>query len=365
MTAKTLHILILEDNPSDAELVQFEMQEAGITFTSKLVATEEDFIRELQEFKPDLILSDYDLPIYNGASALAEAKKRRPDTPFILVTGAVSEDRAIEILTQGAKDYVLKDRLGQRLVPAIRRALTEAEDHLARRQAEAELREAYKVIERRVKIRTAELETETVLRKALQMELQNSESRESSHFVELRQQAIARMIKKNAGSSPSGDQVDARKLLQELDIYKTELEMMNEELRQSRDETEALLTKYRDIYDFAPVGYFSLNADGKIMQANLTGAKLLGIERRRLIGQQFRSHISNTSYPSFNAFFNKTFEGDTIQECELMLLEKEGVPSRCVRLEARLSEDRKECHLAMIDLTKHRLSEGESAEFTS
>ena len=101
--AESLRILILEDNPADAELVQFELQEAGLSFTSKVVMTEKDFVRELQEYCPDLILSDYDLPKYNGALALAEARRRCPDTPFILVTGAVSEDRAIEILTQGSQ----------------------------------------------------------------------------------------------------------------------------------------------------------------------------------------------------------------------------------------------------------------------
>ena len=102
--AESLRILILEDNPADAELVQFELQEGGLAFTSKIVMTEEDFVREIWEFCPDLILSDYDLPKYNGALALAEARRRCPDTPFILVTGAVTEDRAIDILTQGAKD---------------------------------------------------------------------------------------------------------------------------------------------------------------------------------------------------------------------------------------------------------------------
>jgi len=153
-----LRILILEDNPTDAELAQFELEEAGIIFTTKVVMAEKDFILAIQEFCPDLILSDYDLPKYNGALALAEARKRCPDTPFILVTGAVSEDRAIEILTQGAKDYVLKSRLEQRLAPAVRRALAEAEEHRARKQAEAELREAHKALEEKVQTRTAELE---------------------------------------------------------------------------------------------------------------------------------------------------------------------------------------------------------------
>jgi len=363
--AKTIRILILEDNPADVELVQFEIKEAGIIFTSAVVMTEKDFIQELQKFKPDLILSDYDLPGYNGALALAEAKKRCPDTPFILVTGAVSEDRAIEILTQGAKDYVLKHRLQQRLVPAIRRALAEAEDHLARKRAEAELREAYKIIEKRVKTKTAELKEETVLRKTLQKEIRESASRENEHFIKLRRQAVELMKVSNAPASPFNNQFDMQKLLQELDIYKTELELMNEELRQSRDEAEALLTKYRDLYDFAPVGYFSLNDDGIILQVNFTGSKLLGVERARLIGQPFLFYVSDNFYTLFNAFFRKIFEGDTIEECELMLSQKKGAPLKSVRLEARLSEDRKECNLAMIDLTKHKPFEGESAERTS
>ncbi|MCE5265621.1 MAG: PAS domain S-box protein [Deltaproteobacteria bacterium] len=138
---KTLRILMLEDNPADTELIQFELSEARIDFAAKVVMTEEDFVHGLQTFSPDVILSDYDLPRYTGALALAEAKKRCPDVPFILVTGAVSEDRAIEILTSGAKDYVMKSRLN-RVVPAVRRALEEAEEHRARKKAEEEVRAA-------------------------------------------------------------------------------------------------------------------------------------------------------------------------------------------------------------------------------
>ena len=155
--SESLRVLILEDNPADAELVQFELQEAGIIFAANVVMNEEEYLRGIQEYCPDLILSDYDLPKYNGALALAEARRRCPDTPFILVTGAVTEDRAIEILTQGAKDYVLKKRLQQRLVPAIRRALAEAGEHRARKHAEEELREAYNTLETQVAERVAEL----------------------------------------------------------------------------------------------------------------------------------------------------------------------------------------------------------------
>jgi len=152
----TFRILILEDSPVDAKLVQYELKEAGFAFTSKVVMTEKDFVHELQEFCPDLILSDYDLPKYNGALALAETRRRCPEIPFILVTGAVGEDRAIEILTQGAKDYILKSRL-QRLAPAVQRALAEAEEHRARKAAEKELLESHRILESVVEERSAAL----------------------------------------------------------------------------------------------------------------------------------------------------------------------------------------------------------------
>ncbi len=180
--AESLRILILEDRPVDAELVQFELREAGMAFISRVVMTEQEYLQALQDFSPDLILSDYDLPRYNGALALAEARKRCPNTPFILVTGAVGEDRAIEILTQGAKDYVLKSRLEQRLVPAVRRALAEAEERGARRKAEEELREAHRTLEERVETRTAELQAEIAARKKMEEALRESEERFRSLF---------------------------------------------------------------------------------------------------------------------------------------------------------------------------------------
>lgn len=176
MDRKSLRILMLEDNPADIELVQFELEEAGIEFTARIVMTKNDYIRELTEFKPDIILSDYDLPQYTGALALADAKMLRPDIPFILVTGAITEDRAIDTLTSGAKDYVMKSRLG-RLVPSVRRALKEAEELGARRQAESDLRQAHADLEAEVKKRTAALELEIEEHKKTEDALRESSQR--------------------------------------------------------------------------------------------------------------------------------------------------------------------------------------------
>jgi DNA-binding NarL/FixJ family response regulator len=165
-----LRILMLEDNSTDADLIQYEMQEEGLAFNAKVVMAETEFLRELEAFAPDLVLSDYDLPQYNGILALAAAKKSRPDLPFILVTGAIGEDRAIEILTQGANDYVMKSRL-TRLVPAIRRTLAEAGELRARKAAEEKLRDMYKHLEIKVAQRTAALQAEIAERKNVEEQL--------------------------------------------------------------------------------------------------------------------------------------------------------------------------------------------------
>jgi CheY-like chemotaxis protein len=121
---KNLRILILEDSASDADLIEFELQEEGIAFTSLRAATENDYVRALREFSPDLILSDYDLPQYIGSLALEAAKKLCPQVPFILVTGALTADNepCREILVQGAKECILKNHL-ERLAPAVRKVL--------------------------------------------------------------------------------------------------------------------------------------------------------------------------------------------------------------------------------------------------
>jgi CheY-like chemotaxis protein len=81
--SESRRILILEDNPADVELIQFELQEAGLNFTSKTVKAEKEYVQAIQDYCPDLILSDYDLITYNGALALAEANRSCPDTPFM------------------------------------------------------------------------------------------------------------------------------------------------------------------------------------------------------------------------------------------------------------------------------------------
>ena len=135
-----LRILLLEDDPNDAELIQ-ELLEAD-HFISEITRAEtrREFLAALESIDIDLILADYKLPSFDGLSALQLAQSARPDLPFIFVSGTLGEDLAIEALKIGATDYVLKTRLS-RLVPSVRRALGEARERTERKRAEETLRE--------------------------------------------------------------------------------------------------------------------------------------------------------------------------------------------------------------------------------
>ena len=138
---KKLRILMLEANKSDAAAIEKELDKAGISFQSRRVESKQQFELDLAEFGPDLILSDYWLPSFDGVSALALAARVAPDVPFIFVSGALGEELAIDAMKNGATDYVLKVGLS-RLVPAVRRALREAEERSERKIAQEKLRES-------------------------------------------------------------------------------------------------------------------------------------------------------------------------------------------------------------------------------
>ena len=139
-----LHILHLEDDPSDAALVQATMEADGIACTTARVESRADFVAALDRGGIDLVLSDFSLPDFDGLSAIALVRARWPDLPVILVSGTLGEELAIDSLKSGATDYVLKERL-TRLAPAIRRAMQEVEDRAGRQRLEGQFIEAQKM----------------------------------------------------------------------------------------------------------------------------------------------------------------------------------------------------------------------------
>jgi diguanylate cyclase (GGDEF)-like protein len=131
-------ILLLEDSTSDVELCQREFARAGFQAQFRCVQTRIAFEDAFAEFKPDLVLSDFNVPGFDGMAALAIALANQPETPFIFVSGTIGEDRAVEAMRSGATDYVLKDRL-DRLVPVVIRAWKETKQRRAQQAVEKEL----------------------------------------------------------------------------------------------------------------------------------------------------------------------------------------------------------------------------------
>src|SRR5829696_8941570 len=138
MVIDPLRILILEDVPMDAELVEYELRRSRIPFDARCVDTRADFERALEEFKPDLILSDYTLPRFDGMAALSVARERAPATPFLIVTGSVNEETAVGCMKAGATDYLLKSNLA-RIGPAIEAALERERARAEKIRAESAL----------------------------------------------------------------------------------------------------------------------------------------------------------------------------------------------------------------------------------
>jgi len=142
-----LRILHLEDSRTDAELVQETLAAEGIPCEAERVETRDRFLAAIEKGGFDIILSDHKLPSFDGTTALALAREKCPDVPFVVLSGTLGEELAIETLKSGATDYVLKQRL-TRLAPSVRRALLEAEERAERRRAEEALRESNRRLER-------------------------------------------------------------------------------------------------------------------------------------------------------------------------------------------------------------------------
>jgi two-component system cell cycle sensor histidine kinase/response regulator CckA len=185
---------------------------------------------------------------------------------------------------------------------------------------------------------------------------------------ELRRQAEALLREKQkVQPSPAGagrTVHDTQRLVQELQIHQIELEMQNEQLQRARAETEVALERYIDLYEFAPSGYFTLGRDGTIRQANLTGSKLLGVDRSRLVNCRFGLFVAEKSRPVLLAFIARVFASHARDTCEAMLL-REGKPPFYARIEARCTDDGQECRAVVVDITERKRSEEKIQEQAS
>jgi PAS domain S-box-containing protein len=175
-----------------------------------------------------------------------------------------------------------------------------------------------------------------------------------------RAEALLRKQQRRKDAAQPRNEADTQRLLHELQVHQIELEMQNAELQDARDEVEAGLEKYTSLYDFAPVAYFSLDEQGLILEVNLTGAALLGVERSRLVNRRLPRFVAPTSRPSFVAFLERVFAGPGKEILEAELLKEDGTPfwadlqAACA---TSLGGGRKGCRLAVSNITPLKRAE--------
>ncbi|MBI5193617.1 MAG: response regulator [Nitrospirae bacterium] len=174
---------------------------------------------------------------------------------------------------------------------------------------------------------------------------------------DLRQQAEEILKIKKADEIKYMHETDIRTLVHELQVHQIELEMQNEELQIARNKAEEMSEQYIDLFDFAPVGFFTFDeADGSIIMVNLSGASMLGVDRMGLIGRRFAQFITPEGRGVFNDFFRKTLNSDRKQTCEIQIM-KDNAPSLYAYMEGiavAKQTSKKEIRASLIDLTDHR-----------
>jgi two-component system CheB/CheR fusion protein len=169
----------------------------------------------------------------------------------------------------------------------------------------------------------------------------------------LRARAESRLKKGSRSETKDrGTAAETQRLIHELQVHQIELEMQNAELRKARAESEAGLKRYSDLYDFAPVGYLTLDSDGAIQKANLTAARLLGVERSRLVGARFGVFVALECRPTFNALLEQVIRSQAKQACDVAICCEDGAP-RWAHIEAVASDDG---HFALVfsDVTERK-----------
>jgi diguanylate cyclase (GGDEF)-like protein/PAS domain S-box-containing protein len=176
----------------------------------------------------------------------------------------------------------------------------------------------------------------------------------SNILATVREKAEKLLAEQPGGARPEASR-DLKRLVHELEVNQIEAEAQNKELREANEAAERSLARYEDLYDFAPVGYFTLTPQGAIREANLTGARLLGVERTRLINRRLQLFVSPDSRPSFTTFLRKIFVGRKEETWEGTLLAK-GATRLWVRIVASVEEERG-CRLVVMDISKRRAAE--------
>ncbi|MGB7573040.1 MAG: PAS domain S-box protein, partial [Thermodesulfobacteriota bacterium] len=345
-----LRVLILEDVPVDAELMERELRKGGIKFSSKRVDTKKAFLKELIEFEPDLILGDYKLPSFDGLSALGIVLEKCPDVPFLFISGTIGEELAIETLKTGATDYVLKNRLS-RLVPAVNRALKEVEERNKRKRAEETLRQSEATLRALINAPTDSvllLDTRGVILDLNEIAAERLGKSRDELIGTLADDSLPEDIAKRRRSVISQIFETSREVRFEderdgiwYDTVVHPITDKNGEVRRlaiiarditERKRAEEVLKKEKDsaqkYLDIAGVMLLAIDADQKVILINRKGCEILGYKEEDIIGRNWFDHfIPERDRKSVKAVFTKLVASEIgpVEYFENSVLTKSGM----------------------------------------
>jgi PAS domain-containing protein len=181
----------------------------------------------------------------------------------------------------------------------------------------------------------------------------SKQEKNSANSRILRSKAEERLKENKKSFDMSVEESDVKKLLHELQVHQIELEMQNDELVKANETAEIALRKYTLLYDFAPMGYFTLEPDGSICELNFTGAEMIGDKHISLLGANFKLFISEASKPEFDRFFKRVYTSNAKESCTIKL-GPENKSSHLVFLEGIVLSGETQCLLSVIDVSSFK-----------
>jgi len=182
-----------------------------------------------------------------------------------------------------------------------------------------------------------------------------------SNSILLRQKAEAKLAVESAKSDAGFIEMDVLKINHELQVHQIELEMQNEELMMAKEQADEIAEKYIELYNFAPIGYFTLSKEGIIIEINEYGSQMLGLNSNQLINSNFNLFISYEDKQIFSLFIDTVFESKFIETCMVRLPLENGV-IRHVLLTGYITRNDKYCLTAAVDITKRLQLEKDTVE---
>jgi PAS domain S-box-containing protein len=327
-----LRILVLEDSTSDAELVGARLSEGGLSCELALVRSRDAFAAALKGGGIDLILADYALPGFDGLSAMRLAKELRPSVPFIFVSGTPGEEVAIEALKSGATDYVLKHRL-ERLLPAVQRAMREAEERRERERVEEELARlaSFPRLSPIMIVETAVVGEPTYINPAAQEQFPGLIELGRRHPILADLTSVDREIRESGGQPVTSevwvDDVLYQRLIftipgSDLCLYVTDIterRRVEEALRRSEE-------RFRSLVRYASDIIVILDAEGTILYESPAVERILGFRPEERIGTDAFSHIHPDDLGAVKSRFAELLENpDSRLSAEYRTRDRSGV----------------------------------------